>query len=696
MNDKKPSPRAILCYVSDDDWLARGIADGIEEKEFFIHLTTWCVHSGSELWQKIRESTDKKTHFLVLLTTRSIERLWGKQDVNENEVYKLNKSLRLIPIVHGLSSDKAHQTLLEIDVYVVEETCDVAPLVEHIKKLNADPDQPPTSYDASDNFPEPSAAETDARLIARNYLPISSEFKVDITQVVEECKWDKTRLDSAISWLETRGLVKIEDKLIVGKRPRIDCLKHIIYKDTIRSGGMALMISLTRIDTLLLNREEFEGKIYNDGGSFYIQLTASADRSGKIVLDVEPTNSVETGEELLFAYSELVNLDCTSVQDKNRKLTSDNVRIRCDIYEKPVPICLETDKVVITDEDKETDLLAKNTTKTTLCLSEFDCLDSIYVMNFPSGKFVHNISDSPPPGPMEVTPAPYVEGLGYLTLESTLENSIKNRTNKRITATLSITAVSELENLTEWKKGVRNFLQRLITVLEFAQGGNLFCPITELCEGGKVENTFLLHGETALQFMPVIQRGEDLKNLIVKVIEKQKLGEDKWKGIKEAISFALSAPNYGESRLLLNLIAIEKLVKLFGEERRKKCNLVCKIEFYMRDRNIYFADIKYSDIKKLVDTRNELAHNGKFSGGKDDLAQLLALSHEVLTRIILNVFDFNGWYCSYTSEKGLRSFPECADVAESNVSTLNFLRPLYRWKDLAEQKDSRVPVHLPS
>ena len=701
MNNKKPSPSAILFYAPEDDWLARGIADGIDEKEFYIQLSTWCIRSSSEMWQKIRETTNEHTYFLVLLTTHSIERLWDKQEVDENEVYKLSKSLRLIPIVHGLSADKAPRTLLKIYVHEIVERCDVDPLVKHIQASNINLSRLSTHLPLSDVpeiLPKPCSMEKDAQFIVQNFLFRISEFQVEVIEVVKKCKWDKARLNLATKWLETRGLVRIKNGLVIGCRPSIDCYKQIEFMDTTRTWGVTGICGFRGQDTLLLKREKFEGKIFNDEGSFDIQLTASADRSGKIMLYVEPTNSIKTGKELLFAYSKMVSLDCTSIQDKNRKLTGDNILIRCKVTEKPVPIWLETDKVVITDKSRNIDLLAKKATEITLCLSEFDCLDSIYEVNFPSNFISIGSPSSPPPEPMEATPAPYVEGLGFLTLKDTFENSIKNRTNKRITATLSITATSDLKNIPEWKKDVSRFVQRIIAVLEFAQGGKLFCPVTEVGEDNRVETTFLLHGESAPQFMPVIQRGKDLKTLIVKVIEKQKLSKDEWQGIEEIISFALSAPNYGEARLLLNLIAIEKLVTLFGNRTRceggcefvnkigKKCSLRCKIKSFINDRNISFADIEEDSIKRLVENRNSLAHDGKFSGNEDELAPLLAMSHEVLTRIILSIFDFSGWYCSYTCECGVRNFPECNVVNKTNMETLNFSQHLHRWKDLVKQK----------
>ena len=496
MNNKKPSPSATLCYAPEDDWLARGIAEGIEEKKFYIQLKTWCVHDITKLWQKIREDTDDQTHLLVLLTPYSVSKMWP-ESISEDEFSKLTKNGKLIPVAHCMRTDDLPDDIRPF-IVVIGETCDVSPLMEYIKKLNTDPDQPPMSHSASDSFPKPSATEIDARLIVRNFLFRESEFKIEITEVVEKCKWDKTRLDLAISWLKSRGLVKIEGSFIVGKRPSIDCLKHIISMNILKNdGGIAGRCHMARADALLLKHEKFTGKICNEEGSFELNLTVSADRSGKIVLDVEPVpRSLETERQLLFVHSGKVNLDCVGVNKRKRKLTGQNVQFRGNINKDPVPIWLEPNRVIITDKDRNTNLLEKNTAKITLCLSEFDCSANIYAINFPAGKLVHNISDSPSAEPVKATPAPYVEGLGFLTLEDTFENSMKNRTNKRITASLSLTARSKPEDMEDWQRRASEFLKRLLSVLEFAQGGNLFCPVTEVYNGNRVETTFLRHGES--------------------------------------------------------------------------------------------------------------------------------------------------------------------------------------------------------
>lgn len=177
MNDNIPS--VILCYAPEDDWLARGIVDGIDEKEFYIQLNTWCVQDVTKLWQRIREAIDDCSHFLILLTPHSVAKVWPKS-INEDELPKLTKRSRLIPIVHGEFTDQVPPSLLKIPVHAVDERCDIDHLVEYIKKLNTNPEQSPKSRNTNDRLPKLSTAEIDAKFIAKNFLFRASKFKVKI------------------------------------------------------------------------------------------------------------------------------------------------------------------------------------------------------------------------------------------------------------------------------------------------------------------------------------------------------------------------------------------------------------------------------------------------------------------------------------------------------------------------------------
>ena len=693
MSSDRHSPRAVIYYAPEDDWLARAIYESIEEKEFYIQLQAQPVDNSDELWQKLNEDNEDSAHFLVLLTSLSFKKLWAEQKMSEEQVLEMSKEGRFIPILHNLPSDdfpaeEIPHIFSNIPVYMVSEMFDVDSLVQHIQSLNKEPPKPPEKPNlphAPDSFNKPDGVETDARPIVDSIV-FHPKFQVDVTRVKKHSNLDDNRLKAALSWLVTRGLVKVEEGRIIGNRPSIDCFNNIIAINTLRE-GIAGRCTFGKTDTLLLKREKFIGRIFNEKGSFNVSLTAYADRSGRIQLGVDPIDRASFKEqELIFAYGKWLELECESVNDSNRKLSAHNLLMRCDINKTPMPMWFETDKVVITDECVNTDKM----TQITFCLSEFDCPSNVSwgvakgVMYDPSGDSDKKSNVMMPP--------PKIEGLGYLTLFETLENSIKNRSNQRITTTLSIISQSESETLTVWRKKAGKFMTRLISVLEFMQGGMLFLPITELRSNGRIETTFLCHSKSSSQFMPVILGSVEFQCLIDKVIEKQNLDEGEWDGLIEAISFALSAHSCSEVRMLGNLIAIEKLVKLFGEERRKKCKLGCKIEFFMNDRNISSTDIDNEGIKKLVDNRNNLAHNGNFSGEKEEFPDIFALSHELLTRIILGILGFSGWYCSYTCEKGVRDFPDCQVINEHSLPYFSSLR---QWKITTDQMTSRERVYLP-
>ena len=588
MNNEKSSPSIALCYVPEDDWLANAIAAGLEEKVFLMHVHRLCIRGNDNLRQKLDEDLSTCDYLLLMLRVRSIEKLRKKHRIDNDLIGSLNKRCKLILVVYGVPDENFPVDWLpkppsKIDRFRVGVLLNIDPLAKHIQKLNSKPPRINTQSQLNSDYANSLNIldeENDARHISKHFL-VRPEFRVEVDRIMKICGWNERRLELATHWLATRDLAKVEGKCLIGIRPAIDSFGFAMLRDDTRNGKIAYRCSLDQIDTLLLRREKFTGKIFNEEGSFELTLTVSADCSGKIVLDVEPVpKSLETDRKLLFVHSGKVSLDCVSVIKRNRKLISKNVQVRRDINKNPVPMWLETDEVVITDKSGNTALSAKDTTQITLYLSEFGCPTNICDFNLPPGEFLIDTSDNASAEPVEPIPAPYVEGLGSLTLKNT--NFVGDRAHQRITAALSITAMSKVNSLSKWKNGVQIFLQRLIPVLEFAQGGKLFCPITELREGDRVETTYLRHSESAPQFMPVVQRDEDFRNLIVKVIEKQKHIEDKWQGIEEAISFALSAPNYGEARLLLNLIAIEKLVLISSEMRtnctaRKIVNLATKL-----------------------------------------------------------------------------------------------------------------------
>ena len=356
------------------------------------------------------------------------------------------------------------------------------------------------------------------------------------------------------------------------------------------------------------------------------------------------------------------------------------------------------EKVVITSkgETKQPD----STINITFCLSELDCLANIYKINYPTNS-VNRLSSNPnqEAGQKLLVPeyAPKIKGLGEFTIQGTNDNR-QNRTDKRVTATMSITNDSFDGCRGKWEAKAINFKRKLMPVLEFAQGSKVFIPIKEVRKGNEIETTFYCHGESTLQFMPIIHTGEEFKQLIKKAIEKSR-GFDcnrkvvcRWQRIAEVSDLVLHSHGVNKTRLLLNLVAIESLAEAWWNRKRFGLSDLKK---FLVQKGIKHDDIGDRVLDKMNKCRNKLAHKWElskrdgFDCTPEEFALLTNNSYEILTRIFLKAFEFEGKYCSYTSKTGVRHFPSCEEGKIERVEGLNFRFYLNRWK--AESKKGEPP-----
>ena len=169
----------------------------------------------------------------------------------------------------------------------------------------------------NEDFLTISNIENDARDVLGKSL-FRPDFKVKIDHITEKYNdWDECRINSVISWSESRGLAKREGEYLVGNNPSIECFQSIIFKHIVKNTRIDLACHLGHADSLLLDREVFKGKVFNDKGNIDIQLTASADRSGKIKIEVSPVDYIKQEQYIWLADSKhKVNLDCESNKNK--------------------------------------------------------------------------------------------------------------------------------------------------------------------------------------------------------------------------------------------------------------------------------------------------------------------------------------------------------------------------------------------
>lgn len=95
-------PRVFLSYSWEDSALAGRIANTFQSSGIDTWWAEWCMGAGDSLRQKIDQGLSDCTHFVVLLTPRSIVRPWVNQEMDAGLVRKLNAQAKFIPLRHEL------------------------------------------------------------------------------------------------------------------------------------------------------------------------------------------------------------------------------------------------------------------------------------------------------------------------------------------------------------------------------------------------------------------------------------------------------------------------------------------------------------------------------------------------------------------------------------------------------------------
>jgi hypothetical protein len=92
------APKVFLSYAWDDKVVAKRIATTFMNSGIDTWWAEWCMQAGDSLRQRIDEGLSDCTHFVVLLTPRSIIRPWVNQEMDAGLVRKLNAQAKFIPL----------------------------------------------------------------------------------------------------------------------------------------------------------------------------------------------------------------------------------------------------------------------------------------------------------------------------------------------------------------------------------------------------------------------------------------------------------------------------------------------------------------------------------------------------------------------------------------------------------------------
>lgn len=132
-------PRVFLSYTSDDIAIAGRLAKALEGAGIEVWWDQWCISAGDSLRQKIDEGIGGCTHFLALLSPRSINKPWVNQEMDAGLVRKLNDQCRFLPLRHELPASELPPLLSGILSPAITTDADIAQLVNDIHGISRRP-----------------------------------------------------------------------------------------------------------------------------------------------------------------------------------------------------------------------------------------------------------------------------------------------------------------------------------------------------------------------------------------------------------------------------------------------------------------------------------------------------------------------------------------------------------------------------
>ena len=103
MTDQSPTPIVFLSHASEDVELAHRLAKALFTKGIETFFAEWEIRSGQSIRRRIEDGLQNCTHFVVLLTTASIQKSWVNEEIDAAFIRKVEGACRFIPLRSGIA-----------------------------------------------------------------------------------------------------------------------------------------------------------------------------------------------------------------------------------------------------------------------------------------------------------------------------------------------------------------------------------------------------------------------------------------------------------------------------------------------------------------------------------------------------------------------------------------------------------------
>jgi hypothetical protein len=100
--DGAPHPKVYLAHASEDKPIVRPIAEYLMQHGVEVWFDEWEIEPGDSLRQKMEEGLGAMTHFVVVLTAKSIAKPWVAKEIDVGMVRQVGGESRFVPIMIDL------------------------------------------------------------------------------------------------------------------------------------------------------------------------------------------------------------------------------------------------------------------------------------------------------------------------------------------------------------------------------------------------------------------------------------------------------------------------------------------------------------------------------------------------------------------------------------------------------------------
>lgn len=133
-------PKVFLSYTFADSALAEKIATALMAKGIDTWWAEWCINAGDSIRRKVEDGIGGCTHFIVLLTPRSVKKPWVQEEIDAAFTRKLGQGIKLIPLRCELAPQELPLLLQsQLSPVVDAEAGDISQLVNDIYGISKKP-----------------------------------------------------------------------------------------------------------------------------------------------------------------------------------------------------------------------------------------------------------------------------------------------------------------------------------------------------------------------------------------------------------------------------------------------------------------------------------------------------------------------------------------------------------------------------